>query len=363
MLYVYSPIPVEFLTAKMTSSISEVPHEDSFLQDLPSNIPRYKYESQMQFLMIMDIEFRRLEKSIIAPVQQRAAPPEEGTHPGMKVDSPSSRHIQTGNRQQTHSRRITRSFLKNESPNFISNHQPSDSLDQSDKIPDGEPPSDCVLFYIPGRLIQSDILDSPDLSRASHYSFDLAANLLLAKMVTVVHSDVGMFVNMALTQAITDMGLADNIRFYAGAQIRGEDRGKQGDQGWGPLPLPQGHPDRPTVTLEVGVSESHAKLRRDVNWWLHPDKGDANTTVTIKVDRKRPRLMIDRWERIGGVVQSTQHINISKVNGAAQLTNNSLVIPFRSLFLRRLTGIETDIILDRRTLQKLANRTWRCQGF
>ncbi|KAJ5940178.1 hypothetical protein N7516_000346 [Penicillium verrucosum] len=347
----------------MSSSSCELLQEDSFLQNLPSNIPKYKYEGETQFCMIMDIELRRLEKSMIAQAQQRAAPQEKADRPGIKDDSLLSRHIQRGNRQQNPSRRVTRSFLKSESPNFISVHQPRDSLGQTDNSPDGELPCDCILFYIPSHSIQSDILDSSVLSRPNRYSFDLAANLLLVKMVTKIHSDIGQFVNMALIRVITQMGLASSIRFYAGATIREEGRGKEGDQGWGPLPVPQGFPDKPTVTLEVGISESQMKLQRDVHWWLDPAKGDANTTVTIKVDRKRPRLMIDRWERIDGVIQITQQIEISKVNGQTELTNDSLTIPFESLFRRQPAGNENDIALDRGTLQELAERTWNSQGF
>ncbi|KAJ6129361.1 hypothetical protein N7512_002141 [Penicillium capsulatum] len=303
----------------------------------------------------MDIELRRLERSLLASARKQGAAPDEAD-PEIKVDPQLSRHVQRGNKPQTNSRRDTRSLLKSESSDFISAHQPTD------EIPDIKLPSDCVLFDIPGHLIESDILDSPDLSRANRYSFDLAANLLLAKMVTVIHSDIGQFVNGELTIAIHGMGLRNNFRFYARATIRGQDRGKEGDQGWGPLPAPESHPDKPTVTLEVGVSESHAKLRRDVDWWLHPDKGNANMTVTIKVDRKHPGLTIDRWERTDGVVQSTQQIDISKVNGIAQV-NASLVIPFESLFLRQPTGNESDITLDQGTLRILAERTWLSQGF
>ncbi|KAJ5970262.1 uncharacterized protein N7479_000180 [Penicillium vulpinum] len=289
----------------------------------------------------MDIELRRLEKSMIAQSQQLSAPQEKTDHPAIKDDSLLSRNIQRGDKQQTYSRRVTRSSLKNESSNFIS----IDSLDQTDNIPDSDLPSDCVLFYIPSRSIQSDILDFPVLSGPNRYSFDLAANLLLVKMITIIHSDIGQFINLALTRVITQMGLAAYVRFYAGATIREEGCGKEGDQGWGPLPVPQGFPDKPTVTLE-----------------LYPAKGNVNTTVTIKVDRKRPRLMVDRWERIDGVVQTTQQIEISKVNGQIELTNDSLTVPFESLFLRQPTGDENDITLDRQTLQELADRTWRLQG-
>ncbi|KAJ5407314.1 hypothetical protein N7465_008598 [Penicillium sp. CMV-2018d] len=47
--------------------------------------------------------------------------------------------------------------------------------------------------------------------------------------------------------------------------------------------------------------------------------------------RQRPMSFtwfIDRWERINGVVQSTQQIGISKIDGQMELTNDSLTIPF-----------------------------------
>ncbi|KAJ5584775.1 uncharacterized protein N7459_004575 [Penicillium hispanicum] len=317
----------------------------------------------MQFRMIMDIELRRLEKSMIAPVQQGDGRSEEADHSRFQEHPSLSRRDQRGNRQQTYSGRVTRSFLNNKSPNFISTHQLSDTLDHTDNRLGGDLPSDCVLFYISGRLIESDILDSAELSHSNHYSFDLTANLLLVRMVTLIHTNVSQFINLALIRVFTQMGLADSVQFYSGATIREEGRGKEADQGWGPLPDQEGHPSKSSVTLEVGVSESHAKLRRDVDWWLHPAKGNANMTVTIKVDRRRPRLMIDRWERIDGVVQSIQHIDISKVNGQIDFVNDSLTIPFASLFLRPPAGNETDIVLDRETFRKLAERIWQLQSF
>lgn len=313
--------------------------------------------------MIMDIELRRLEKSLFPSTQRRVAPHEKDDHPGIKDDCLLSDHFRNENKQQPQSHRVTRSFLKHKSPNFISVHQPSDSLDQTNNIPYRELPTDCVLFYIPGRSIKSDILDSPELSRPNRYSFDLAANLLLVKMVTMIHSDIGQFVNQELILGITSMGLLNDIRYYSGATVRGEGRGKEGDQGWGPPPPNPAVDGKPTVTLEVGVSESQAKLQRDVEWWLHPDKGNANITITIKVDRKRPRLMIDRWEHIHGVIQSTQQVEISKVNGQVELTHDRLTIPFESLFRRQPAANEHNITLDGQTLQRLAERTWAAQGF
>lgn len=359
---------MKFIAKKMFSSSCELLHKDSpFLEDLPANIPRYKFEGETKFCMIMDIELRRLEKSMIAQSQKPSPSQEESNSPGTKDDSLLCRNIQRRNPQQTFSHRVTRSFLKNEneSPNLISLHHSSGNLDQTDDPFESKLPSDCVLFYISGRSIQSDILDSPELSRPHRYSFDLVANLLLVKMVTILYSDISQFFNLALMRLITQMGLAANVRFYAGATIseEGEGGGKEADQGWGPLPVPQGFPNRPTVTLEVGVSESHIKLRRDMEWWLHPAKGNVNTAFTIKVDRKCPRVMIDRWERIDGVVQNTEQTEISMVNGQIHLTNDSLTIPFEFLFLRPPTGNETDITLDRQTLEELAERTWGLQGF
>lgn len=49
------------------------------------------------------------------------------------------------------------------------------------------------------------------------------------------------------------------------------------------------------VVLEVAVSESKAKLERDVEFWLDPARGNANIALTLEAARKKP--VIDKTFR------------------------------------------------------------------
>lgn len=95
------------------------------------------------------------------------------------------------------------------------------------------------------------------------------------------------------------MGLRFAVQSYGGVIIRDNGSGKESDVGWGPAVDQPGHTGKPSVTLEVAVSESQAKLERDVGWWLSPTKGGANLTATVKVDQRAPRLTIEIWHRTG----------------------------------------------------------------
>lgn len=84
-------------------------------------------------------------------------------------------------------------------------------------------------------------------------------------MITKIQTEISQYVNLALIRVITEIRLAENVCFYAGATIMKEGQGTEADQGWGHFPVPQGSPDKATLTLEVNVSESHIKLRRNVD--------------------------------------------------------------------------------------------------
>ena len=118
-------------------------------------------------------------------------------------------------------------------------------------------------------------------------------------MVTLVHLQaIGRFSD-AVTLFLNKMNIAHSIRRYPGATIRGEDgSGKDADHGWGPLPVPQGFADKPTVKLS-----GSAKLEEDVRWWLHPARDKVNLAVTIKVDKKKPHLIIDKWQYANGELE------------------------------------------------------------
>ncbi|KAJ6185104.1 hypothetical protein N7519_006405 [Penicillium mononematosum] len=224
-----------------------------------------------------------------------------------------------------------------------------------------------VLFKIAERQIQTDFLNEGEATTnlALRVSYDLAAGLVLLKMMGPVHWEMqNKFKNM-ITLDLNAMGLRYAVHECGGVDIRGNGSGKESDAGWGPAANQPGHTGKPTVTLEVAVSESQAKLEQDVGWWLSPTKGGANVTVTVKVDRRAPRLTIDIWQWTGTDIERTQQVIISKEDSQVFVTGDPLIIPFHLFFLRQPTAGsgERDIVLDQQELVPFAESVWRVQGF
>lgn len=165
------------------------------------------------------------------------------------------------------------------------------------------------------------------------------------------------------------MGLHEFITAFGRTTISpGEEKAKQANDGWGPRRPPPGYPrHKPTVVLEVGVSESSAKLQRDVQFWLNPEQGQANLVITCKMDRKMPIIMIDTWERAENTaIRRSQHVQLSinKDSKVIKKTDDHLTISFVHLFRRQPDGPdEKDIILDEGCLEYIARTIWENQGF
>ncbi|KOS47903.1 hypothetical protein ACN38_g1163 [Penicillium nordicum] len=133
------------------------------------------------------------------------------------------------------------------------------------------------------------------------------------------------------------MGLKRAIDQYANADIDVNGKKKQPDMGWGPRRTPRGCKKRPTVILEVGVSETEAKLRRDADLWLDPNRGNAYVVITIKLNRKKALVKIDKWvwDGANGTSVLSQHIEVSENDlDEVKLSGGPLTIPFNLLFLR-----------------------------
>jgi hypothetical protein len=47
------------------------------------------------------------------------------------------------------------------------------------------------------------------------------------------------------------------------------------------------------MILEVGLSESAAKLRRDAEMQIDPNQGASNIAMTVKVDQRRPKITVE----------------------------------------------------------------------
>ncbi|CAI7657791.1 unnamed protein product [Penicillium pancosmium] len=189
---------------------------------------------------------------------------------------------------------------------------------------------------------------------------------LVIKMPNPVHNQVGIALHDAMKLALVPMRLHKMVFGWGTVNVdMGNGREKQADMGWGPRRRPPRTPKRPTVVLEVGLSESHRRLFHDMETWLNPHKGNVRMALSIKVVRNRPRFTIEKWvwdatNRIPSKVQGI----VLKKNETGQITSSGedLMIPFKDIFLREPEiSREKDIIINTGELQAIAEIAWEIQ--
>ncbi|CAG8154359.1 unnamed protein product [Penicillium olsonii] len=223
-----------------------------------------------------------------------------------------------------------------------------------------------IIFSIDPTTFNKDFLSLDAIPIPSiRTSFNLNTEKLIFKMVTREHTQIAFAVHKAIDKALARMGLDEATHDYLGVDIDVNGHKKQPDMGWRPRRPPRGCPKRPSVVLEVAVSETRKKLRQDVDLWLDPVRGNAHAVIAIKLSRQRAMIAIDLWIRdaVNGKPINFQHIEVSEnENDEVELSGGSLVIPFCFFFLRDpQTPRETDVIIDKEWLQKIAEWGWDMQ--
>lgn len=226
--------------------------------------------------------------------------------------------------------------------------------------------SEFLLFHVSRETIEN-IFDlrnedeDPSISKLST-SFDKKEQLLLVTMPSEPHSVAADVVNTMIRQTLVPMGLMTALHGYPGANIEGEDRGKQPDYGWGPRRKVPGQPRNPSVTLEIAYSESDSKLNTDVRFWLNTDHGNAKISLTLRIDRSRPQIRIEKWERQDDRAHRSQVIWVTKQGGQIKVTDHPLLIPFESLFRYQPTfPREKDLEISQQQLEEIATTIWEVQ--
>jgi hypothetical protein len=181
-------------------------------------------------------------------------------------------------------------------------------------------------------------------------------------MATAEHTIISQAFFKAVDKALQRMGLDEAIVPYGSATIDVGGGKKQADMVWGPRRPPRDYRKRPTVILEVAVSETQAKLRRDMNLWLDPTRGEAKVAISIKINRRSPMISIDKWtwDDINGRVLNYQHIEVSESDtDEVKFSGGPLIIPFHLLFLRQpQEARESYVAIDQGSLQKIDKLEW-----
>ncbi|BCS28166.1 uncharacterized protein APUU_61214A [Aspergillus puulaauensis] len=122
----------------------------------------------------------------------------------------------------------------------------------------------------------------------------------------------------------------------------------------------------PSVVLEADLSETKAKLQRDIRFWHRASEGRVKVILTVHINRTRPEIVIEQWESNGvSRCERTQRIAISKTRrGTTFVAGGPLIIDFSKLFLRQPDlPREQDISIGDEELEQLATCIWEEQGF
>ncbi|KAJ5214021.1 hypothetical protein N7449_001190 [Penicillium cf. viridicatum] len=207
---------------------------EAFLDDLPPSTNRFTYEGKERFEEIARLEYHRLERSL--------------------------------------------------------HHLQSEPFDNSLDI------SGYFVIIIDTTSFRRDFSLKPNVGVRQFYNPTL--HILIMKIILPEPSEVGGVFHDAVIEALRPMGLNKTaILRYGGASINvGGGNTKEPDWGWGPRRHPRGVANRPSVVLEVGLSEPETKLRNDARMWVDPARGEANMAITIRVNRRKPMITIQTWE-------------------------------------------------------------------
>ncbi|CAG8074586.1 unnamed protein product [Penicillium olsonii] len=230
--------------------------------------------------------------------------------------------------------------------------------------------SDHVIFIIEPSAFARDFLNVGDHSPChAKISYNPATNILVAKMPEATHEQAAVAFNDMLMRALQPLGLEREIRSWGAAKLTAADgTSKEANAGWGPRRPPRGAPKRPSVVLEVGSSETSAKLRRDAHYWVDPARGKADMAIGVKVYAKKPQITIDLWEWNSQRSRPIQraHLTMMKSHGNVHFDPDQptpqLSIPFNLFFRRPAENKkERDIFFLTQELVEFATLVWEMQ--
>ncbi|RHZ48886.1 uncharacterized protein CDV56_105109 [Aspergillus thermomutatus] len=237
------------------------------------------------------------------------------------------------------------------------------------RFKDQERSSPCdwiVSSNVSETIFERDFEEETDLSK-QWKSYNRSRQLLFVEIArgTAEHTDATQTFNYILKEAVDRMGLSTALKCFSGIAIKGDDRAKLPDNGWGPKHPPAGRSRKwPTVMLEVGVSQRKSKLEEDARFWLEESEGDVKISLAISVNRRIPEIVLEKWKVSDGKPAMAQKVTVWRRNEDILFDNEPLVIEFEDLFLREAdTPQEVNIEFDQRNLRRLAESIWLEQGF
>lgn len=190
---------------------------------------------------------------------------------------------------------------------------------------------------------------------------------IVIKMISPMHETAHLVFFATLVAKLGDMKMEKKLQPIGASTTKTNGRDKEPDQSYRPISLPKGRSRQwPSVTVEVGFSESRTKLANDARWWLTESAGYVKSIITIFIRKVRKEITFEVWSLVPGpngmfprvtyrtvLCQEKDGDNIEMSNEVA------MTIPFESLFLRLAEGpIERDVEFEKDDLKYIADRVW-----
>jgi hypothetical protein len=387
----------------------------SVLEDLPPSVRRYLYQGKENFHQILDLEFHRLQNVVRNLRDTIGYVPDITEYIAFSIDDSTFEHdfLDLGTRRilsirpssdpttgmlvikmVTPEHHEAVKAFENESDNLLEGlplsvrkylyqgeenfHQIKalestrlhNSMHDLQNTPGDVPDiTEYIVFSIDALTFEQDFLDPHTRPPTKTFSFNPTTNILLIKMITAEHTKVCEAFRREIETALVRMRLDRAIENYTYIDIVVDDNGrkKQPDNGWGPKRPPHGYPRRPTVVLEVTVSETKEKLCQDADMWVDPVRGNANIAIAVKVKRQQQIITFDKWEwdSTSGQSENITHIVVTKSATSDDFTvsRSPLTIPFYLLFRRpALSPSEVDIQIGEQALKNIVTEVWDTEG-
>lgn len=249
-------------------------------------------------------------------------------------------------------------------------------LFESDK--DGNRSQYILFANIDEQKFSTDFIHQPDAESIGHFidSYYPYTQIILVKMERKPHAEAHQTLTKLLTEKLVEMNRAQRgLHYPGGALIETPSRKKKADAEFLPRVRPEGRSTKwPSAVIETGYSESNSKLQADARWWLEESAGYVNTAFTIKVQRTRKEVVIQKWglqdrptrqnpgRQVAGV---EEEVVISRPSGEDGISvrgrNGAIVLEFEKLFLRPPAAGERDVVFTDDDLRHLADMIWSLQ--
>ncbi|GAD99714.1 hypothetical protein PVAR5_8439 [Paecilomyces variotii No. 5] len=230
------------------------------------------------------------------------------------------------------------------------------------------PPISPYDRFVVIKAFPSRVIDELDEQLPGRLDYCSQLQILILKIPSQPHEEAAGKFEAVLSTMASQIGVLRRIYHLGATRVDTEDRKKQADRAW--MPVRQGG-RFPTVALEVGYSETAAKLEKDISWWLNRSGGRARMGITIDIERASKNIEIKSWvtEPVPQHIYITMHqrqvvdrrCNAQSAPRIAQrvliqkggnglgptITGDDLIIPFESLLLDKPGPGESDFVFTR----------------